>query len=84
MATNTTNYNLVKPDEEDFYDIANNNNNMDIIDTNLKTISDIADSADEKGDTALARLPAYLASLSTDGMNTGFRLFNWNVFKSGF
>ena len=36
MATNTINYNLKKPDQEDFYTIADQNGNMDIIDTELK------------------------------------------------
>lgn len=35
MATNTTNYNLVKPNEDDFYDIEVQNDNMDIIDEEL-------------------------------------------------
>ena len=34
--TNTTNYNLKKPAETDFYDVADNNENMDIIDVELK------------------------------------------------
>lgn len=39
MATQTVNYNLKKPDNEDFYDIADQNNNMDIIDAELKEIN---------------------------------------------
>lgn len=35
MATNTTNYNLVKPDATDFYDINVHNENMDVIDEEL-------------------------------------------------
>lgn len=35
MATNTPNYNLKKPDAEDFYDIQDFNDNADIIDTEL-------------------------------------------------
>ena len=42
MATTTTNYNLKKPAETDFYDIADNNENMDILDTNLKRVDDAA------------------------------------------
>ena len=38
MATNTTNYNLVKPDSNDYIDIGVINGNMDIIDTQLKNI----------------------------------------------
>lgn len=35
MATNTTNYNLIKPDATDFYDINVQNQNMDVIDETL-------------------------------------------------
>lgn len=41
MATNTPNYNLVKPELNDFADIRVLNGNMDIIDTQLKKASDI-------------------------------------------
>ena len=37
MASNTTNYNLVKPDYSDTADIAVINGNMDIIDSTMKT-----------------------------------------------
>ena len=40
MATNTTNYNLVKPDQTDFYDVGDFNGNADIIDAQLKSIND--------------------------------------------
>lgn len=36
MARHTANYNLVKPDETDFYDIGVHNGNMDVIDGALK------------------------------------------------
>lgn len=36
MPNKTTNYNLNKPLDTDFYDIAVQNENMDIIDTQLK------------------------------------------------
>lgn len=41
MATNTPNYNLVKPELNDFADIRVINGNMDIIDAQLKRVSDI-------------------------------------------
>lgn len=41
MATNTPNYNLVKPELNDFADIRVLNGNMDIIDAQLKKASDI-------------------------------------------
>ena len=40
MATNTTNFNLVKPAQDDFYDIDVQNGNMDIIDAELKKSKD--------------------------------------------
>lgn len=41
MATNTPNYNLVKPEMSDYADIRVLNGNMDIIDAQLKKASDI-------------------------------------------
>lgn len=40
MATETTNYNLTKPDMTDYADIRVLNANMDIIDTQLKLLRD--------------------------------------------
>jgi hypothetical protein len=40
LATNTENYNLVKPDENDYYDIEIQNDNMDKIDAELKKAQD--------------------------------------------
>ncbi|MDI9469035.1 MAG: pyocin knob domain-containing protein [Bacillota bacterium] len=40
MATNSTNYNLIKPDGEDYYDITEHNSNVDIIDGELKRLAD--------------------------------------------
>lgn len=45
MPTYTTNYNLKKPTPEDYYNIADFNGNMDTIDSQLKAVSDKADSA---------------------------------------
>lgn len=44
MATKTTNYNLTKPDLTDWADIRVLNANMDIIDSAMKTISDLVSS----------------------------------------
>lgn len=43
MATNTTNFGLVKPAQDDFYDIDVQNDNMDIIDEELKKSKDHID-----------------------------------------
>lgn len=37
MGTKTSNYNLIKPSQEDFYNIEDQNANMDIIDAQLKS-----------------------------------------------
>ena len=44
MANNTTNYNLVKPSENEYYDINISNSNLDIIDTEIKKVNDRLDS----------------------------------------
>lgn len=63
MATKTTNYNLTKPDLTDWADIRVLNNNMDIIDGAMKTISDLAGS----GGGADIDLSAYALKSQLDG-----------------
>ena len=58
MATKTTNYNLTKPDMTDYADIRVINANMDIIDSAMKTISDLAGSGGG-GDTPSIDLSDY-------------------------
>lgn len=43
MGTYTSNYNLIKPAPEDFYNIADQNENMDVIDAQLKSLKDADD-----------------------------------------
>ena len=64
MATKTTNYDLTKPDLNDWADIRVINNNMDIIDSAMKTISDLADSGG--GDTPSIDLSAYALKSQLD------------------
>ena len=45
MAEYTENYNLKKPAQEDFYNVDDFNNNTDIIDSQLKAVSDKAAAA---------------------------------------
>lgn len=53
MATTTTNYGLTKPEGSDFYDIGVQNDNMDIIDTQMKAnAKDIAQLNSDKVDKA--------------------------------
>lgn len=58
MATKTANYNLTKPDMTDYADIRVINANMDIIDSAMKTISDLAGSGGG-GDTPSIDLSNY-------------------------
>lgn len=58
MATKTTNYNLTKPDLTDWADIRVLNGNMDIIDSVMKNISDLASSGGG-GDTPPVDLSNY-------------------------
>lgn len=59
MATYTENFDLIKPDDEDYYDVADFNANMDIIDAELSTVAqqansaEIADKIGEPADTVL-------------------------------
>ena len=64
MATKTTNYNLTKPDLNDWADIRVLNANMDIIDSAMKTISDLAGTG---GGGADIDLSAYALKSQLDG-----------------
>lgn len=66
MATKTTNYNLTKPDLTDWADIRVLNANMDIIDSTMKTISDLAGSGGG-GDTPSIDLSAYALKAQLNG-----------------
>lgn len=50
MATKTTNYKLTKPDSTDFYDVAEFNGNMDIMDAAIKGIADLTNNLSDKID----------------------------------
>lgn len=65
MATKTTNYNLTKPDLNDWADIRVLNANMDIIDNAMKTISDLVGSGGG-GDTPPIDLSAYALKAQLD------------------
>ncbi len=64
MATKTTNYNLTKPDLNDWADIRVLNANMDIIDSVMKTISDLAGTGSGGADIDLS---AYALKSQLDG-----------------
>lgn len=65
MATKTTNYNLTKPDLNDWADIRILNTNMDIIDNAMKSISDLAGKG--TGDTNNIDLSGYALKAQLDG-----------------
>lgn len=64
MATFTENYNLIKPSEEDYYDVQDFNENMDAIDGQLAETAEEVDgignkigtAADEGGETVFGKL----------------------------
>lgn len=64
MATKTTNYNLTKPDLNDWADIRVLNANMDIIDSAMKAISDLAGTGSGGADIDLS---AYALKSQLDG-----------------
>ena len=59
MATKTTNYNLTKPDMTDYADIRIINTNMDIIDSAMKSLSDLAGRGSGGGNTPSVDLSGY-------------------------
>ncbi len=65
MATKTTNYNLTKPDLNDWADIRILNANMDIIDNAMKSISDLAGRG--TGNTNNINLSGYALKSQLDG-----------------
>lgn len=59
MSTKTTNYNLTKPDMNDYADIRVINTNMDIIDSAMKSISDLAGRGSGDGNAPSVDLSGY-------------------------
>lgn len=53
MANYTTNYNLKKPIAAEIYSVDDANGNMDILDAQLKSVSDVANGASDTADEAL-------------------------------
>lgn len=72
MATYTENYDLVKPAEEDFYSVADFNENMETIDTAL---AETAGQMDGMGDT-LAEMNGKIGTAADTGEDTLFGLLH--------
>ena len=70
MATYTENYNLIKPDEEDYYDVADFNENMDTLDGAMAAAENAAAEISEKIGTP-AESGQTLFSLLSQKSNTG-------------
>lgn len=73
MATTTTNYGLTKPEGSDFYDIGVQNDNMDIIDKQMK--ANAKDIAQLNSDTK--SIIQLLGNMTTPNNSEGIIHANW-------
>jgi len=73
MATTTTNYGLTKPEGSDFYDIGVQNDNMDIIDKQMK--ANAKDIAQLNSDTK--SIIQFLGNMTTPDNSEGIIHANW-------
>lgn len=73
MATTTTNYGLTKPEGSDFYDIGVQNDNMDIIDKQMK--ANAKDIAQLNSDTK--SIIQFLGNMTTPNNSEGIIHDNW-------
>lgn len=64
MAKNTSNYNLKKPSSEDFYNVEDQNGNMDIIDQELKRLNEDNQNADQKISSVKSDLSSHLSDIA--------------------
>lgn len=83
MATKTTNYNLTKPDMTDYADIRVLNANMDIIDSAMKTISDLAQSGtggDLSGMLTINGKEVALKTTNKTGTTKGQEASHWKTY----
>ena len=73
MATKTTNYGLIKPDGADFYDVDVQNDNMDIIDKQMKAnANDI-----EQLNSDTKSIIQFLGNMTTPNNSEGIIHANW-------
>ena len=73
MATTTTNFGLTKPEGSDFYDIGVQNDNMDIIDKQMK--ANAKDIAQLNSDTK--SIIQFLGNMTTPNNSEGIIHANW-------
>lgn len=80
MPNYTSNYKLTKPLASDLYNIDHQNNNMDVIDTNLKAASNKANEADTRSKTNASNLEA-LKSFQEDPFEETGSLVQVDLFQ---
>ena len=73
MATKTTNYGLTKPEGSDFYDIGVQNNNMDIIDKQMKANAN----GIEQLNSDTKSIIQFLGNMTTPNNSEGIIHANW-------
>ena len=64
MAKNTSNYNLKKPSPEDFYNVEDQNGNMDIIDQELERLNEDNQNTDQKISSVSSDLSSHLSDIA--------------------
>ncbi|QUH18927.1 hypothetical protein [Alkaliphilus sp. B6464] len=66
----TTNYNLKKPDQDDFYNIEDLNSNAEVIDTELKKIDEKANATEQRANAYTDQKIETLTQETTQAMDT--------------
>lgn len=86
--TNTPNYNLIKPDPLDFYDVRKFNENADLIDAELKNINDndAAHKADNTNPHDVTKEQVGLSNVTNDAQlkKSGDTANGYMAFNAGF
>lgn len=77
MSTLTTNYGLKKPGSSDYYNIADANDNMDILDTSIKGLAD--DKVDKAGAVTSVNSAVGDVLISRNGLGMGILLYNGGI-----
>ena len=75
MADYTDNYNLIKPSQEDFYNVDDFNANADIIDKTIKALSETAGSALPASSYTAADVLAKIKTVDGSGSGLDADLF---------
>ena len=81
MATYTENYNLILPEEDDFYNVEDFNENFRSMDTALSTVEAALESIDQKLDQMAGKSSSAVKSIQTI-ITTDFNTNNANLTES--